>query len=65
MNTAIKGFKATGVWKPSPAIFSYSDLLLTDTTDIKQAGPSTQKTVEEPPTTEKGQVGKIFVWLIC
>ena len=58
MNTAIKGFKATGIWPPNPAIFSDSDFLPADTTDIKQAEPSTQKVIEEPPTTEKEQVGK-------
>ncbi|KAK2723839.1 hypothetical protein QYM36_002255, partial [Artemia franciscana] len=34
------------------------DFLPADTTDIKQAGPSIQKAIEEPRTTDKEQVGK-------
>ena len=58
MNTAIKGFKATGNWPPNPVIFSDSDFLPANTTDIEQAGLSIRNTTEEPPTTEKEQVGK-------
>ena len=55
MNTASKGCQATGIRPPNPAIFPDSDFLPTDATE--QVGLSTQKVIEEPPTTEKEQVG--------
>ncbi|KAK2708545.1 hypothetical protein QYM36_014225 [Artemia franciscana] len=39
---------------------NYGDFLPTDTTEIRQAGPSTRKAIEEPPTTEKEQVGRFL-----
>ena len=38
MNTAIKGFKATGIWPPNLATFSDSYFLTADATNIKSAG---------------------------
>ncbi|KAK2719634.1 hypothetical protein QYM36_005198 [Artemia franciscana] len=58
MNTAINGFKATGIRPLNPVLFCDLDFLPTDTIDIQQGGPSTQKATEEPPVTEKEQVRK-------
>lgn len=53
MKTAINGFKGTGIWPTDPAVFTESDFLPADTTDIEQVGPSTQEAIETPSTSEK------------
>ena len=42
MLTATKGFEKTGIWPPNPSVFTDSDFLPADATDIEQAGPVTQ-----------------------
>lgn len=53
MLTAIKGFEKPGIWPPSPSVFTDSDFLPADTTDIDQAGPVTQNA--NGTSSEKGQ----------
>lgn len=53
MLTAIKGFENTGIWSPNPSVFTDSDFLPADTTDIEQAGPVTQNA--NWALSEKGQ----------
>lgn len=48
MKTAINGLKGTGIWPTDPAVFTESDFLPADTTDIEQVGPSTQEAIETP-----------------
>lgn len=52
MKTAINGFQATGIWPTDRSVFTESDFLPADVTDIEQTVPSTQETV----SSENGQL---------